>query len=95
MDVEEIKARVEAATKELNLLYSVVPLTVSALEQTLLKDDYHKNLSRLMAHSFKDIPALLSEVENLQTKLTETTAERDALLKSFNEPIKVVERGGE
>jgi len=65
---------------------------IKARLQTADKETFWEDVNSNLV--FEDIPALISEVERLTTKLTETTAERDALLKSFKvKPVGLEERG--
>lgn len=64
----------------------------NAYAEALRKD---RDQWKIAAGASRDViqPMLRKRIEELEAKLIEVTAERDALLKHFKEPIKAGERG--
>ena len=63
MNIDEIRARAEAAKAETNVFHRTKPLMPEDLELSLADDGYNPCLLRIMAHALFDIPALLDALE--------------------------------
>ena len=81
MNIDEIRARAEAAKAETNVFHRTKPLMPEDLELSLADDGYNPCLLRIMAHALFDIPALLDALEAKERELAEyRTAEEQGLL---------------
>ena len=69
MNIDEIRARAEAAKAETNVFHRTKPLMPEDLELSLADDGYNPCLLRIMAHALFDIPALLDALEAKEREL--------------------------
>ena len=82
MNIEEIRARAEAATAETNVFHRTKPLMPEDLELSLADDGYNPCLLRIMAHALFDIPALLDALEAKERELAAVKEENGWLEES-------------